>query len=660
MPVVIAALAYLVTHVFLSRTVYGRDLYAIGGNREAARLCGIPVDRRLNLAYALSGAAAALAAIVLAARMNSGIPAGGHGRGAGRHRRRHHRRGQLLRGRGHGGRHLIGALIIGFLRNGLNLLDVSAFWQMIVIGVVIVVAVWIDVLRQRVGRTAHEGDDVDPDRAAVMAVCASPARRGASQNDHPDPGASAPPKEIEIALGDQGHGQRVLARHGGRSRGGGRRPSRVKLSIVAPDREINIDQQVTILEDQTRKGVKALVVSPAGSAQILSALEQATQRGVPVILVDTDAPFDKKVTYIGTNNRRGGQLAAKGLADAIGGPAEVALISGVPGNESQDETRAGIHRRPRLRLPEAQAGGPPARQQRARARPDGHGEHPHRASRNQGRLRHQRPDGAGCDGGAGGARPARQDQDHRVRRHEGGGAGDGRRTPGRQRGAESLHDGPARRRGRLGRPRRQARREAHRYGHGAGDGGQRREVPQVIGAIALSPPRRSGTGPSRWSARVKVTATVTARCGGCSWASPALTAAMLVLEVDGHYAQHQPLTRGEGPRITSVLLGRFAAGPHRLSIRLDRGWTPKAVHGVAIPDVRIATTTEDDPDFRALAYAPVLHPRPNELGRFTDVPLVMWYETDATARGTRIRYSVIFSNEDGGTLPTGCSRPGAA
>jgi len=49
---------------------------------------------------------------------------------------------------------LIGALIIGFLRNGLNLLDVSAFWQMIVIGVVIVVAVWIDVLRQRVGRAA--------------------------------------------------------------------------------------------------------------------------------------------------------------------------------------------------------------------------------------------------------------------------------------------------------------------------------------------------------------------------------------------------------------------------------------------------------------------------------------------------------------------------
>lgn len=153
-PVVIAGLAYVIGHVFLSRTVWGRDLYAIGGNREAARLCGIPVDRRLNLAYALSGGAAGLGAVVLAARMNSGFPLAGSGAeldaiaaviigGA-----------SFFGGVGTVGGTLVGALIIGFLRNGLNLLDVSAFWQMIVIGIVIVVAVWIDVLRQRVGRSS--------------------------------------------------------------------------------------------------------------------------------------------------------------------------------------------------------------------------------------------------------------------------------------------------------------------------------------------------------------------------------------------------------------------------------------------------------------------------------------------------------------------------
>ena len=179
--------------------------------------------------------------------------------------------------------------------------------------------------------------------AVLMAAGALAGCRGSGENIHPDPGASVQPKEIEIALVTKAMDSEFwLVMADGAKAAAAARPG-VKLSIVAPDREINIDQQVTILEDQTRKGVKALVVSPAGSAQVLSALEQATQRGVPVVLVDTDAPFDKKVTYIGTNNRRGGQLAAKGLAEAIGSAhAEVALISGVPGNESQDERALGF------------------------------------------------------------------------------------------------------------------------------------------------------------------------------------------------------------------------------------------------------------------------------------------------------------------------------
>jgi len=127
----------------------------------------------------------------------------------------------------------------------------------------------------------------------------------------------------------------------GAKAGAAERPG-VKLTIVAPDREINVDQQVSMLEDQVRRGVKALLVSPAGSAQVMSALELAASRGIPVVLVDTDAPFPKKVSYIGTDNRRGGQLAAKCLVDRLGGKGEVALISGVPGNESQDARAQGF------------------------------------------------------------------------------------------------------------------------------------------------------------------------------------------------------------------------------------------------------------------------------------------------------------------------------
>ena len=115
-----------------------------------------------------------------------------------------------------------------------------------------------------------------------------------------------------------------------------------ELVIASPDREINVDQQVSILENQIRRGVKVLLVDPAGTAQVNSTLEQAVSRGIPVILIDTDAPFAKKSAYIGTDNAKGGSLAAKGMVEAIGTTGEVALISGVPGNESQDARAKGF------------------------------------------------------------------------------------------------------------------------------------------------------------------------------------------------------------------------------------------------------------------------------------------------------------------------------
>ncbi len=115
----------------------------------------------------------------------------------------------------------------------------------------------------------------------------------------------------------------------------------VTLSIVAPDREINIDQQVSILEDQLRRGVSVLIVAPTGSAQVVPVLEQAASRKIPVILVDTDAPFAGKMSYIGTDNRAGGALAARHIATVVGHGA-VALIHGVPGNQSQDDRAAGF------------------------------------------------------------------------------------------------------------------------------------------------------------------------------------------------------------------------------------------------------------------------------------------------------------------------------
>ncbi len=141
---------------------------------------------------------------------------------------------------------------------------------------------------------------------------------GGPVNGGPAGGANASAGTVEIALVPKAMDSEFwLVLADGAKAAAAAHPG-TKLSIIAPDREINIDQQVSILEDQTRRGVKALVVSPAGSAQVLSALEQATERGVPVVLVDTDAPRSRSSTAsLATSRRTRGPRASSTLSRSI-------------------------------------------------------------------------------------------------------------------------------------------------------------------------------------------------------------------------------------------------------------------------------------------------------------------------------------------------------
>lgn len=154
-PVVVMLATYLVFHLVLRYTVFGRDVYAIGGNAEASRLAGIPVGARLNMVYALSGVLAGLAAIVVAGRMNSGFPLAGQGAELDAIAAVIIGGGSFFGGAGSVAGTLIGALIMAVLRNGLNLLNVSTYWQLVVVGLVIIWAVWVDVLRRRERKRAR-------------------------------------------------------------------------------------------------------------------------------------------------------------------------------------------------------------------------------------------------------------------------------------------------------------------------------------------------------------------------------------------------------------------------------------------------------------------------------------------------------------------------
>ncbi len=116
----------------------------------------------------------------------------------------------------------------------------------------------------------------------------------------------------------------------------------VRLAVLAPEREVNIDQQVAILEDQVLKKVSALAVAPAGVAEIVPVLDKAAAAGIPVLLVDTDLSWPRKLSYIGTDNRLGGRLAGEFVIRALNGKGQVAVIRGMPGVATHEDRLAGF------------------------------------------------------------------------------------------------------------------------------------------------------------------------------------------------------------------------------------------------------------------------------------------------------------------------------
>lgn len=150
-PVWVTVLCFLVFGLLLQYTTFGRNTLAIGGNEEAARLAGIPVDRIKITIFVLQGAMAALAGIVMASRMTSGQPnvavgfelavisacvLGGV---------------SLTGGVGNMLFVISGVLIMGIVQNAMNLLNVPTFYQYVVSGVILLVAVMLDRLKQRQG-----------------------------------------------------------------------------------------------------------------------------------------------------------------------------------------------------------------------------------------------------------------------------------------------------------------------------------------------------------------------------------------------------------------------------------------------------------------------------------------------------------------------------
>jgi ribose transport system permease protein len=145
-PVIVAVGVIVLTWALLRFTRLGRYIYAVGGNEAAAHLSGVPVNRVKLFAYAYCGTLAALAGLLATARMGSVRPSDALGYELDAIAASVIGGISLMGGQGSVLGTAIGAALIGVLRNGMVLLDVSAFWQKVVIGVVIIIAVALDYL----------------------------------------------------------------------------------------------------------------------------------------------------------------------------------------------------------------------------------------------------------------------------------------------------------------------------------------------------------------------------------------------------------------------------------------------------------------------------------------------------------------------------------
>ncbi|MGQ4713635.1 ABC transporter permease/substrate-binding protein [Streptomyces anulatus] len=343
-PVLVMIAMGLITALILGRTFIGRSMYAIGGNEEAARLSGLRVKRQKIVIYALSGLFAAVAGIVLASRLVSAQPQAAQGYeldaiaavvigGA-----------SLAGGVGKASGTLIGALILAVLRNGLNLLSVSAFWQQVVIGVVIALAVLLDTLRRKAGSGAASSAGTAPGapgagrkgalKLAGAALCVALVVGAVSFFNS---GASGGTTKVGMSLSTLNNPFFVQMKEGAQAEA-----EKAGIDLTVTDAQNDASQQANQLQNFTSSGVSSIIVNPVDSDAVGPGVRSANKADIPVIAADRGVNKARTATLVASDNVAGGKLAADALADKLGGKGSIVILQGTAGTSASRERGAGF------------------------------------------------------------------------------------------------------------------------------------------------------------------------------------------------------------------------------------------------------------------------------------------------------------------------------
>jgi ribose transport system permease protein len=339
-PVLVMTVMGLIAAFVLGRTYIGRSMYAIGGNEEAARLSGLRVKKQKLAIYALSGVFAAAAGIVLASRLSSAQPQAADGYeldaiaavvigGA-----------SLAGGTGKASGTLIGALILAVLRNGLNLLSVSAFWQQVVIGVVIALAVLLDTVRRKAGATpVAVGTGGGKGRQAAtygLAAVVTVAIVGATSFLHSGSSSAANPK-VGLALSTLNNPFFVQIQSGAKAEA-----KKLGVDLTVTDAQNDASQQANQLQNFTSSGFDSIIVNPVDSDAAGPAVRAADKAKIPVIAVDRGVNKATTDALVASDNVAGGELAAQTIAEKLGGTGKIVILQGQAGTSAARERAEGF------------------------------------------------------------------------------------------------------------------------------------------------------------------------------------------------------------------------------------------------------------------------------------------------------------------------------
>ncbi|MDF3143506.1 MULTISPECIES: substrate-binding domain-containing protein [unclassified Streptomyces] len=340
-PVLVMVGMGLITAFVLGRTYIGRSMYAIGGNEEAARLSGLRVKKQKLAIYAFSGLFAAAAGIVLAARLSSAQPQAAQGYeldaiaavvigGA-----------SLAGGTGKASGTLIGALILAVLRNGLNLLSVSAFWQQVVIGVVIALAVLLDTVRRKAGETpvaaGTGGSKGKQATTYVLAAVVAAAIVGAGSFLHSGSADASKTQKIGLSLSTLNNPFFVSIRSGAQAEA-----KKLGVDLTVTDAQNDASQQANQLQNFTSEGLGTIIVNPVDSDAVTPAAKAVNKADIPLVAVDRSVNNATTAALVASDNVTGGKLAAKALAEKLGGKGKIVILQGQAGTSASRERGSGF------------------------------------------------------------------------------------------------------------------------------------------------------------------------------------------------------------------------------------------------------------------------------------------------------------------------------